>query len=135
MSASRLYARFLGEDLVVPYCYGGVSELTGVFFDFRRRSDDVYFARYKWINSPVQGFAYIEHLESDKASGGWWYSEDVPRRTLEDLERFDHKLPRMNGLKLHRLPQPTKLPQWVEAFFSIPKDELFKKLFADSLSV
>jgi hypothetical protein len=131
-SASTLYARFLGEDLVVPYCYGGASTLTGVFFDFRRRTEDVFFARFKWINSPLQGFAYIERSGSDTASGGWWYSEDVPREALEDLERFDHHLPRMNDLRLSRRPQPRKLPQWVDDFFSIPKNELLNQLQMDA---
>lgn len=134
-SASTLYARFLGEDLVVPYCYGGDSELTGVFFDFRTRSDDVFFARFKWIYSPIQGFAYIERSGPDKFSGGWWYSKDVPRQALEDLGRLGHDLPRMNGLELSRLAQPTKLPQWVEAFFSIPKSKLLNMLGTDLLSV
>jgi hypothetical protein len=131
-SGSTLYARFLGEDLVVPYCYGGASTLTGVFFDFRRRTEDVFFARFKWINSPLQGFAYIERSGSDTASGGWWYSEDVPREALEDLERFDHHLPRMNDLRLSRRPQPRKLPQWVDDFFSIPKNELLNQLQMDA---
>src|SRR5208283_2099428 len=127
-SASTLYARFLGEDLIIPYCYGGASRLTGAFFDFRRRSENVVFARFKWINSPIQGFAYIERSGSDDISGGWWYAEDVPRQALEGLERGYRYLKGMNDLKLSRLPQPKRLPKWVGAFFSIPKDELLNRL-------
>jgi hypothetical protein len=127
-SSSTLYAKFLGGDLIVPYRYGGASGLTGVFFNFRRRSEKVAFARFKWINSPIQGFAYVERLGTDDFSGGWWYSEDVPGKALEDLEKVYRDLPRMNDIRLSRLPQPQKLPRWVEAFFSVPKDELLKLL-------
>lgn len=133
-SGSTLYARFLGEDLVVPYCYGGASKLTGVFFNFRRRAKNIYFARYKWINFPIQGFAYIERLGSDRASGRWWYSEYLSRQTLEDLERFypNLNLARMNALESSRSPLPKMLPQWVNDFFSMPKNELLNLLQTDS---
>ncbi len=128
ITRSTLYARFLGEDLIMPYRYRDAWELTGVFFDFRRRAEDVFFARFKWIKSPIQGFAYIERSGPNKAFGGWWYSQDVPRQVLEDLGRFDPNLPRMNEFKLSRLPQPKKLPRWVNDFFSRPREQLLNQL-------
>lgn len=129
---TTLYAQFVDDELLVPYCYGGNSHLTGVFFDFRKRSDNVFFARFKWINSEIQGFAYIELSGTTTVAGGWWFSEDVPKKALEDLERFDPYLPRMNELALSRRAQLQEFPKWVGDFFSIPRNELFSQLHADS---
>lgn len=131
---TTLYPRLVDEELLVPYCYRGDSHLTGVFFDFRQKAEDVFFARFKWINSSplIQGFAYIELVGSNKVTGGWWFSEDVPKQALEDLERFDPDLPRMNELTLSKRPQPKTLPKWVDDFFATPKNELFSQLYADA---
>jgi hypothetical protein len=128
VTGSTLYARFVDDQLVVPYCYRGNSELTGVFFDFRKRAEDVFFARFKWVHSQIQGFAYIERLGLNKATGGWWFSEDVPREALENLERFDPDLPRMNELTLSRDSETEQLPTWVDELLSIPRDQLMKRL-------
>jgi hypothetical protein len=129
---TALYPRLVDGELLVPYCYGGKSHLTGVFFDFRQKSEGVFFARFKWINAPIQGFAYIEVSGSNQATGGWWYSEDVPKQALEDLERFNPILPRMNQMTLSRLPQPKRLPKWVDAFFRHPKNTHLSQLYADA---
>jgi hypothetical protein len=125
---STLFARFLDNDLLVPYCYRGLSELNGVFFDFRRTGDNVFFARFKWFRVPIRGFAYVERSGPDQAIGGWWYSEDVPREALEDLEHFDPNLPRMNELKLVRRPEPKNLPHWAIDFFAMSRGERLKQL-------
>jgi hypothetical protein len=129
---TTLYAQFVDNELLVPYCYQGNSHLTGVFFDFRKRSDTVFFARFKWIGTPIQGFAYIELSGSANVTGGWWFSEDVPKEALQNLERFDPKLPRMNELVLSRHPKLRTFPKWVDDFFSTPKNELLAQLHTDA---
>lgn len=131
-TGTSLYAQFVDNELLVPYCYGGNSYLTGVFFDFRKRSEGVFFARYKWFNSLIQGFAFIEVLGSDKVIGGWWYSQDVPKETLADLERLHPDLPRMNGLALSRQPKLKTFPKWVDEYLSTPKKELWAQLHTDA---
>jgi hypothetical protein len=116
---TTLYPRLVDVELLVPYCYDGDSHLTGVFFDFRQKSERVSFARFKWIIGPIQGFAYIEVSGSNKATGGWWYSEDVPKQALKNLERFNPNLARMNQMSLSRHSQ--REPKWVDAFFRDPK--------------
>jgi hypothetical protein len=128
---TTLYARFVHDELLVPYCYRGNSHLTGIFFDFRKRSENVFFARFKWINSLIQGFAYIEFSHSGTVTGGWWFSEDVPKHALEDLERFDPDLPRMRELALSRCPK-SQIPNWVDDFFAAPQSEMLKQIHSDS---
>jgi len=89
VAGSAFFIRLMNGKLVAPYCYGGASELTAVAFDFRKRAESVLFTRFKWLNSPIHGFVYLERIGSDRFSGGWWYSEDVPKQALENLERFD----------------------------------------------
>jgi len=116
---TALYPGLVDGELIVPYCYGGDSELTGVFFDFRQRSEGVYFARFNWIDSPIHGFAHIEVSGSNEVTGGWWYSEEMPDQPLKDLARY---LPRMNQMILSKQSQHKRVPEWVDAFFRRPKD-------------
>ena len=124
---TTLYGRFVDDELVVPYCYGGNSHLTGVFFDFRKRSENVYFARFRWIDSLIKGFAYFEFSGSSTVTGGWWLSEDVPKQALEDVAEFDPDLPPIRELVLSRCTK-SETPNWVDDFFSAPKNEMLKQL-------
>ena len=132
VTGSTFFIRLMSGELVVPYCYGGASELTAVAFDFRKRAESVLFARFKWLNSPIHGFVYLERIGSDRFSGGWWYSEDVPRQALDDLERFDPNLPRMNDLNLSRCPEQEEVPKWVKYVFSTPWNVFLKRLKVDA---
>jgi hypothetical protein len=117
-SGSTLYAGYVGTDLFVPYSYSDDTRMTGVFFDFQQRSKDVLFARFKWVTSPIQGFAYIQRTGPDAISGGWWYAQDLPIEALQDLKKLSPRLPRMNDLNLIRLRQAPGSPQWAIDFFA-----------------
>ncbi len=82
------------------------------------------FARFQWIESAIRGFAYVELLDSDKASGGWWFVEDLPADVLQDLERLHSGVPGMVELDLKWTPMPKNLPVWVQAGMVSPSDYL-----------
>jgi Domain of unknown function (DUF4062) len=131
VSNTALYPRLVNGEIIVPYCYGGDSHLTGVFFDFRQKSERVFFARFKWIEDEIQGFAYIQLSSLNNATGGWWFSEDMPKKALEDWKRVNLKLPRMNEMTLSRRSQ-RKLPKWVDVFFRESENTLLSQLYADA---
>ena len=120
-------------DLLVPYSYSESRQLTGVFFDFQQRSKDVLIARFKWVQSPIQGFAYIQRTDLDAASGGWWYAQDVLMEALQDLRKLSPHLPRMNDLNLIRLRRPSRSPQWAIDFFArSPSNASLRRLLWDA---
>jgi nucleoside 2-deoxyribosyltransferase len=79
-SNSFVYGTIIDNELVMPYCYRGNTELTGVYFGFRIIGD-FWFSRYQWIGSDISGFAFAKFKSDDIYTGSWWsnasYSEMV----------------------------------------------------------
>jgi hypothetical protein len=72
-SQTYLYARMIGDDLLVPFCFRGNATLNGFYYSWRR-AGDYWFSRYAWIDDDgVSGFAFLRHESVDVLKGAWWY--------------------------------------------------------------
>jgi hypothetical protein len=108
-SESHVYMRVVRGELVAPYCYGGNSDLTGVYFGWRR-TGEYWFARYQWIKSRLSGFAFLRMDSLERMSGAWWSSE---HQTQEP-----YAPPRSEGVPANWVRQDQTLtPSWAEDFF------------------
>ena len=108
-SGSHLYMKVVRGELVSPYCYGGNSELTGVYFGWRQ-TGEYWFARYQWVNSDISGFSFLRMDSLESMSGAWWYSGQETQG--------DNAPPRSAGVSANWVRQaqaPT--PSWAEDFF------------------
>lgn len=105
---THLYARLIGEDLVVAYCYRDDTHLTGVYYGWRRVGE-YWFARYAWLGdepSP-RGFAFLRDQSDGVLQGAWWSDESGCANPAEP--------PRHAGVRSvwRRLPNK-RVPQWAE---------------------
>lgn len=76
-SGSHAYAKVLEGDLIVPYCYGKDTELTGVYHAWRR-TGEYWFARFAWLNGDFSGFAFLKQESVDVLRGAWWHEQELP---------------------------------------------------------
>jgi hypothetical protein len=80
--SSNVYAKVVNGDLIVPYCFQGDNELTGVYFRWRK-SGEYWFARYAWLDGTFAGFAFLKHESLDIMRGAWWSDVDnLPESSL-----------------------------------------------------
>ncbi|MGO9275557.1 MAG: hypothetical protein ACLQOO_35855 [Terriglobia bacterium] len=70
-SGSHCYAKVIGSDLIVPYCFMGDREVTGAYFDWRK-TGPYWFARYAWLDRKRSGFAFLRQESVDVLRGAWW---------------------------------------------------------------
>ena len=78
---SHMYAAVIDGDLIVPYCFGGNHDLTGVYFGWKRIGEH-WFARFSWLNREIAGFVFLRQVSNDVLSGAWWYDrEGLPAPT------------------------------------------------------
>ncbi|HMV64206.1 MAG TPA: nucleoside 2-deoxyribosyltransferase [Rhodocyclaceae bacterium] len=108
-SKSHVHMRVIRGELIAPYCYGGNSDLTGVYFGWRR-TGEYWFARYQWIKSHISGFSFLRMDSLERMSGAWWSSEH------QTQEPDAH--PRSKGVPANWIRQnQTLTPRWAEDFF------------------
>jgi hypothetical protein len=108
-NGSHVYSRVIQGELIAPYCYLGDTELTGVYFGWRR-TGDYWFARYQWLEESLSGFSFLRRESVDSLTGAWWSSEHEPESI--DLP------PRGSGVPAHWVHRPNKeTPAWAEVFF------------------
>lgn len=74
-SRSHSYATVIDGDLIVPYCYQGDGELTGVYYGWRR-TGNYWFARFTWLNGRFSGFAFLKQDSMAVLRGAWWHNMD-----------------------------------------------------------
>lgn len=119
---TNLYARVVNGQLTAPYCFRGDSDLTGVYFGWRK-SGEYWFSRFAWINEPITGFAFLKHESMDVLRGAWWTSV----RNVFESSSIPEMPPEKSGVKvvLQRL-SGKKFPIWAESFL--------KKVQQDGLS-
>ena len=108
-SGSHVYARVVRGELVAPYCFGGNTDLTGVYFGWRR-TGEYWFARYKWLRAELSGFSFLAMESMDLLRGAWWSSED-------EVQNADAP-PRSAGVPANWVRQPSSdVPWWAEELF------------------
>jgi hypothetical protein len=81
-SKTHLYARVINDELVVPYCFSANTHVTGVYYEWKTVGE-LWFARFRWLNSQVSGFAFLERESVDLLKGAWWPDAavtEVPER-------------------------------------------------------
>ncbi len=123
-SGSHGYARIIHGELVVPYCYLGNTELTGVYYDWRR-TGDYWFARYSWIapNTQISGFSFLKQESYSTLKGAWWSSE-------EKIVSLDSP-PSGTGVPASWERQNnSETPVWAEIFFKKVENEGLTNLIA-----
>ncbi len=116
LSKSTFYARVIYGELLMPYCYGGNSKLTGRVYNFRIIGNTL-FARFKWFNSQISGFFYLKVESENKLVGGWWYTEDLPMDLLGDISSIDESAPSLHESILERKLVVEEYPMWAERYF------------------
>ncbi|HEX8700679.1 MAG TPA: hypothetical protein VF815_17645 [Myxococcaceae bacterium] len=74
--------------------------------------NNVLFARFRWFEEDIAGYAYFEEVSANRLRGGWWLSEVVPEHLLAPS-------PRMEGMTPFEWIRREEgaLPDWAEAFF------------------
>ncbi len=98
-SNSHAYAKLVGDDLIVPYCFGGNAELNGVYYAWRK-TGPYWFARYAWPEAPdLSGFTFLITESPDLLRGAWWSDEDGYRDPnvppdLQGISSTWHRLPK-----------------------------------------
>jgi hypothetical protein len=83
-TGSCIYARFINGELVAPYCFGGDSELTGVYHGLRQFGEFLH-ARYEWLHAPISGFSLFRREASDRFVGAWWLDDEVEGASAETV--------------------------------------------------
>jgi predicted nucleotide-binding protein with TIR-like domain len=67
------------------YCYGGNSEATGEYHDFRRVGDEIV-CRFRWFDADIHGYAWLKIDNRDRLDGAWCMGDNVPATALDNLE-------------------------------------------------
>ncbi len=112
-SGSHHYAELINDELVVPYCYKGNSELTGVYYGWKR-TGDYWFARFVWLHPdrlhiPVSGFSFMKQESTDRLTGAWWHDKEV--------ESMPSAPPREAGVpSIWQRQKHNEFPTWARQF-------------------
>jgi nucleoside 2-deoxyribosyltransferase len=75
-SGSHFHAQNVNGELIVPYCYGGDYELTGVVFGWKRIGE-YWFAKFRWFHRDYSGFGFFKQETLNLISGAWWFGQQV----------------------------------------------------------
>ena len=74
-NGSHYYAKVQNGKLIVPYCFMGNDQLTGVFYDWRR-TGEYWFAKFVWLYADISGFVFLKQDTIDSLIGAWWHDSD-----------------------------------------------------------
>lgn len=110
------YAKVVDNQLYIPYCYGGNTELTGHYFNCRLIGRTL-FARFEWFDEPISGLAFFNIESNNKLVGGWWYGEDVPNEIMDDVSRIHDRIPGMVKSTFNKIVKDKKFPSWASNYF------------------
>ena len=115
-TGSYLYATVVNGDLIAPYCYGGNSSLTGVYFGWKRIGE-YWFGRFAWMNREFAGFCFLKQQSLDVLSGAWWLDDGQGERAPTappDGAGVPTSMTRMQG---------KPVPGWAQHFFDEVREE------------
>jgi nucleoside 2-deoxyribosyltransferase len=122
-SGSHYYSQIVRGELVSPYCYAGNEHLTGVYFGWRRMGA-YWFARYRWIEHDLSGFAFLRMDSLETLSGAWW--------SAEDERHSSHVPPKSAGIAANWIKQADAAPPaWANKFFARVEQEGLASFLAE----
>jgi hypothetical protein len=112
-SGSHGYCRIEPEGPRLIYRRRGHESATGEYYDFKRIGEEM-FARFRWFDSDIRGFAWLKIESHTLLSGAWWMEEDVPTTAHDDPEL----LKRARGMNSNTWTKHfTTEPAWATAAF------------------
>ena len=111
--------KLVGNELRVPYSYGGGNKLTGYLFNCVVRGDAIT-CQFKWVATRIHGFAVLRTVHEDTLSGGWCLAEDLRPGADDLLPIKDLPLDRLIRLTVQR-DQKSLYPPWAENYFRSPQ--------------
>lgn len=116
-TGSHGYGAMVGDEFVLPYCYGGNETLTGFYHSFKSHGETLT-ARFNWVTSDISGYAYFDIRSRDQLDGGWWYRADVTFDNVQELavsrESTNEIQQAMYAVTFLRQKKRT-LPSWAKA--------------------
>ena len=113
-TGSSLYAKIVDNDLLVPYCYHGNHELTGIYYGWRK-TGEYWFARFCWLNGDVSGFAFLKQESIDTLTGSWWLTDDVDTIPNAPIQG--------SGVTTRWERKPFNFPKWANRFLKEVQEE------------
>lgn len=113
---SVYYARVVNGELLIPYCYGNRSTITGHYHHCRLIGETL-FGRFEWFNSPISGYAFLKVESRNRLVGGWWYKEDLPHEVLSGALTVNENIPGMVRYTFKRSTRSKKPPTWALEYF------------------
>lgn len=121
-SGSHIYSRLVHGELVSPYCYGGDTALTGIYYGWKQIGE-YWFARFKWLGADPSGFAFMRQESPERLSGAWWSSQYEVRGSSRPPETVG-----VSSTWFRR--RGAAEPLWVKNFFEELEMEGLASIFA-----
>jgi hypothetical protein len=78
-SGTHIYARVIGDELVMPYSYGGNEMLTSAYYGWQKVGE-FWFARFCWLSRDISGFTFLKRESVDLLTGAWWQGDESEQR-------------------------------------------------------
>lgn len=117
-SNSYLYCKIHNGQLLIPYCYGGNSDLTACYYDLKK-SGKYLIGRFKWFATEISGFMFMETIEKNQLEGGWWTSKEFSISQQINNWELPIKMETMHRMVWERLENipVNNYPVWVKKYF------------------
>ena len=106
------YAIVIDGELRIPYCFGGSKTVTAHYYDCQVVGDKL-FARFRWFEKDISGFALLQAKSRDSIVGSWWYEQHVRDETVRnDIRKLNPGIPHMNPIRMRRISAVAEVPEW-----------------------
>jgi hypothetical protein len=116
MTGSRYYAKIVNGKLLIPYCYSERTKITGHYYNCRL-VEKTLFARFEWFDRAVSGYIFLKIESENRLVGGWWYSEALTSKEVNDISEINDSIPGMNEITLDRDTTLKEMPKWAKEYF------------------
>ncbi|HEX2690048.1 MAG TPA: hypothetical protein VHN14_25705, partial [Kofleriaceae bacterium] len=111
---NHAYCKMIHGRPYFVYCWGGDSDATGEYYEFRRIDNDIV-GRFRWFEGGIRGFVWLKIEHVDLLTGAWWMERDVPGLAYNDPELLK-KAKGMNSYSWTR-KATAAFPAWATAVF------------------